>query len=1185
MSNPLEVTITLKNAYSVLSAGKKAPSSATDFSVLSLLYNKEQELNIIKSKESIFHPTTTEQRSNIQSLIEDLRKYVAMLELPLHNLAEAKYEWELKAYPLFMKACYTSRRIVVAPNGISITVADKENHQLAGVYPSAKDVEICSDTTGLASDIANGLISEAEAVATVWRKYLGASQEAWQLAANIVGGQSAQMSSSLETIIKDAKERINAAEHELQLAQEYKNFKRELDSVTTDVETLRKQYDKLSDEVSSIDPILTSFGTQNAKVTYDSKWIDTVREVAERRETMPFLPILSGGAQSNMVFNWQAAINSGKPNLCIEADTDEGLEGKMDMLDNFLATMLLAFPVRQVHITVLEYRTVNQFISNLPYKICQRYDIAKDTEAIDLLVQNLRQMYSEGRDNKLPDCCPREIVVIAGFDKGDKKFSERMEELKDIIRNGKRAGIYFALVLTEDATKYDWKGKDAAANDFMQYFAAYSTIMTEQQDYVGNGLPDYDLLHRKALIPADSGEVSGTLAKLITDYITKGAATIPNKVYDLIANGQLYSSVPIRNLDDQPKADVGKIVAPIAQTENGELINLRFDDESYISCFILGRSGMGKSFTLHTILTNLMLKYDSSAIEFILMDFKPGGVELNYYKDVPHVSKLLVNGADEQVAEEILSSLIKEMDYRGEIFHKCNQTSIGRYNTYASSHGLEQMKHIILLVDECQNMFSGANENSVVNIVTRIAKEGRSFGVHMVFATQTLQSIHSLKDALAQFRDFLFMGCGSDDVSACEITDKDVQQRVGQLVKGEVIYYHRGAEPMHGYVFNYYGKNGEYGKKTHENLLSSRFTRANKSQFYFDASQIYQLDEQELHSIYAVAKAGPISTALLGKNLSVKGDSLYAKFGNEEGANLLILGDNSIQSERVLWNAVVSLYKCNDALQKEARYYILANIPEYVDQAAKETHQRRMDMLSTLDTYQGVTIAEGKERFDTIERVAATVRGRKATIETDCQAVYDFDSIYLVIPNQQLIYSKMFNQPRGLNSLDSDLTIPGQEEPEITEQAATDVETDDLGFESLNAPASPFIALDTTCFETNASRPVETLSLDKPGKNLDEELRYILRFGPEVGVHVLLHSTAPDKIYAADTMYKSEMDNRFNDRVFLKIQQSERMSLPIADKIVQNLSSDSKSLRAVAYNSVSGAHTIIPFDIPNLQTI
>lgn len=1228
--------ITDRNVVRYLYAGKEIEGEKLDFSSVITLPDKVKIYNELFRKKKNFK-TPPLSSAEIRDEAEKFQKIKKELEPSLKDMEEFREKFAEKAKILFSKAVKAGvgflygddKYIVITEDcsrpGVFYNYGDtlslvhtvkaleglglKESKGIVNAPLGEQKSRLISS---LPKEIAEELISLADDLLPLWKSCSERLQKTKESIAPYVKGLTP---SSIEDVLKEVEKRFVEQEKDVaKQEKEYEDLEKRVKQLDEETDRLIRLAKALREDAVDADPILFSFARRKEfkakhKPQYDYNWLSEVNSAAIVRKSMPYLPVELGDTRKGEEvgvngrealfgkgFDWNKAVEDGKPNLFIEAETDEGRNGRMAMLDNFVATMLLAFPPKKLHFTIIENRTSNSFVNNLPEKICQVVK-ASDSENLKTLIESLKEKYREGRNNPLPDCSPKEIVVIAGFEKNDRKFGQLMGEMIDVVEDGYKAGIYFAIVLDKDITEYDWGDKDA--NDFEQYFTPYSIILTHEKDNEGNQIPDYELLRRPAELKTEDGEGTkeGTLGDLIIQYLEKEVSTVPNKVYEDVENGRLYESRPITNLADQSKKEAGKIVVPIAQTENGDIINLQFDDGDYRSCFIFGRSGSGKSYTLHTILTNLMLKYDPSTVDLILIDFK--GVELNYYQDVPHVSRLLVNGADREMVNEILSSIMKEMDKRREMFQKADGAAkLGDYNAYAAKKSLEQMKHVILLIDECQNLFEGKNAEAATNVVKKIAREGRSFGIHMVFATQTLHGTDIPGDALKQFSDFVFMNCGEDDVVKCEVQDRNVQKRVGKLVKGEMIYCHTGGndEPLFGYVFNYAGEGKKYHRLTQENLKSSRFSHPKEEQFYFDASQIFNFDSKEKETLKQILETSlsPIPLAALGKNLSVKGDTYYSKFKRDEGSNLLILGvNNLLQSERVLWNAVESLYVSNEMLDNQARYYILPNIPDNDEPEAIDAHKARMAYLKDLSHRPKVEMVEEADRSNIIERVAATVRVRQDLADKNSKSIKDLDSIYLIIPNQQLFYTKMGKKPRGLTSLDnfdSSSPQPGATTPAPPPTPTASAAEDDLfGFEmplmpgeENNTQTPDFMSIDMD-FGALPDAGTTSISAGKPGRTLDEELRYIMQNGPTVKVHVIMQSTAPNKIYAEDDMRRSEMSLLFNNIVLLQMNQANSMSsLPVEDtQAIQNLSTETKSLRAVAYSGDGKTRTIIPFDLPH----
>lgn len=1148
------INLTSSTLGPVFAAGKSGENKEDLSALPRLIAEKKTKLDQLAGEESKVVRSTLGTEKQIHKMRQVVEKASSKLECAISNIEKSRQKWVDIALPLFRLACLACRRVLVGPNGFGITV-DKCH---PGVYPSITDINCEMNTDGLPNDMVKMLIDQGKDAAKAWLDYMNASMDAWNEIRHTKLDLEIKKQTDIKDIVNPLKNKVAKLKKEEGYAQNYETYVQLIKNLTEEVNSLRKKQADINERMCENDPLLTSFSLPSRKNEYDREWLDKVICVASTRESMPYLPMSWADTSSAQVFDWRKAISEGRQNLYIEAATEEGLDGRMDMLDNFVATMLLAFPARQLHFTVLENRTINTFITRLPEKVCRVFDVRRDSDAISSLSRQLKEMYRAGRDNKTQDCAPREIVVFAGFEKGDRIFTEFMSNISEIVENGRRAGIYFAIVLDKDITQYDWKKEDA--NKFQRFFAPYSTILTNETDTDGNPLPDYELLRRNAKIEEDGKIKAGKLGELILSYLQSESETIQNKVYGLIESGEAYTAEPITLLSEQPRNDSNKLVVPIAQTVTGENIDMVLDDSDHMFYFVLGMTGSGKSYTLHTILTNLMLKYAPSVVDIILMDFK-NGVEMANYKGVPHVSSILANGADPHVAGEILQSLKTEMNRRDDLFKDSGTNKISDYNAYAVKNGLTQMKHIVLLVDECQDLFKIDRPFAAGEFIADTAKKGRIYGVHMILATQTTMRAGIPIDALSQFSDFIFMKCAPEDIAHCGITDRQLQNDVRNLGKGEMFYCHVGDKPIHGYVYDYAGANDVYKNKTIKNLKSRRFGSVSKKQFYFDSAQIFYYDKSETTALIKKAKAGlkPISIAALGKKLSVGLDTVYTKLGRGNGTNLLILGANELlQAERVLWNAVLSLYDCNKAIDQEAKYYILPNIPDNVEAEAKASHNTRLEILRTIAGYPEVTLVEDEDNADVIEQVAATVRSRSKLTDSNSNSVNGLDAIYLVISNQQLFARHMGRKPKGLPPIDAFAT------DYQTDTKRVPAETSKVGGSAISMPIN-FISTGT---------PSTSLSMSR---DYDDEMRYILVYGPNVNVHVIMHSTGPDKIFAGDTMSTKLMGQLFNDIVFLKMPKAGNgMVLPVNVDIVGHLNSDLKCLRALAYNGETDI--IVPFE-------
>jgi len=530
------------------------------------------------------------------------------------------------------------------------------------------------------------------------------------------------------------------------------------------------------------------------------------------------------------------------------------------------------------------------------------------------------------------------------------------------------------------------------------------------------------------------------------------------------------------------------------------------------------------------------------------MDFKEGGVELDYYRDVPHVRTLLVNGRDSQIVNEIMESIDREMRRRGEQLNKSGKKDIDDYNRYARDLGIEQMKHIVVFADECHRLFATeATKDRMCKIVANIARQGRSQGVNMVFATQLYFGSGIPKDAIKQFSDFLLMNCTGDDAHECGITDNDVKSRVGRLLKGQVVHYSGGAFQQ-GFVYDYAGRNGEYKAQTAKVLhLDGRYTKT-QPQAYFNACQRFYMHSDDLQAISA--RNSRIPVALLGRKLTVQGDGLLVKFKKKTGCNMLIMGTNKeLQAERVLWSAVMSLYYSHKTIDRPAQFNVLYTFPEEED---KEFAAQRHDVVKRISRLKGVNLIDEDERGEAIERIGKIVRER----HDGCASTEG--SIYLILPNQEHYSRSLRTRLKGANEQIAQSTLAGNHS------------TDNLGFMRIDKgdgiqPASHVGSTNTT----------------SASGTLQDELQFILSNGPEVRVHTIIQVSSPDKIFLSDYLKisSSNMNYWFTDTIILK---SGNSTLPEGVKPQQAaaLSDDLNSLRAIIYNPDEAVRTFVPYDFP-----
>jgi hypothetical protein len=209
--------------------------------------------------------------------------------------------------------------------------------------------------------------------------------------------------------------------------------------------------------------------------------------------------------------------------------------------------------------------------------------------------------------------------------------------------------------------------------------------------------------------------------------------------------------IDLANIGTGNSADYLSI--PFAIDENGGIRSLELGDPiaSGLSHYALvtGSTGSGKSTLLHTIVMSAITKYPPEELNIYLMDFKEG-TEFKIYaeKQVPHI-KLLSMDTMQEFGQSILSELCAEMTRRAKKFKEASQSTgrdIKNISQYREVTG-NKIPRILTILDEFQMLFDADTNRRVANSCGKMAANlislARVYGIHFIFATQTLGRIYS----------------------------------------------------------------------------------------------------------------------------------------------------------------------------------------------------------------------------------------------------------------------------------------------------------------------------------------------------------------------------------------------------------------------------------------------------------
>ncbi|WP_181370908.1 FtsK/SpoIIIE domain-containing protein [Helicobacter pylori] len=200
---------------------------------------------------------------------------------------------------------------------------------------------------------------------------------------------------------------------------------------------------------------------------------------------------------------------------------------------------------------------------------------------------------------------------------------------------------------------------------------------------------------------------------------------------------------------------------------------------------ICDHSGSGKSNFLHVLIQNLAFYYAPNEVQLFLLDYKEG-VEFNAYVVDPTLehARLVSVASSVGFGMSFLSWLCDEMKIRSELFKQFKVKDLSDYRKH------EKMPRLIVVIDEFQVLFSDKFtqvKGSVERSLNTLLKKGRSYGVHLILATQTMRGGAIDSSIKAQIANRIALPMDADD--STKILDDDA---ACELVRPEGIFNNNG---------------------------------------------------------------------------------------------------------------------------------------------------------------------------------------------------------------------------------------------------------------------------------------------------------------------------------------------------------------------------------------------------------
>ena len=208
------------------------------------------------------------------------------------------------------------------------------------------------------------------------------------------------------------------------------------------------------------------------------------------------------------------------------------------------------------------------------------------------------------------------------------------------------------------------------------------------------------------------------------------------------------------------------LVIPFGMGGPGKVQNLIFGKGVSHSGILIGTTGSGKSTLLHSIILSAIAHYGPDELSLYLLDFKEG-VEFSLYANnqVPQVKFVSIE-SQQELGLSILGKLCEEITERSKAFGEAKVKDIESYRRITG----KPLPRVLVIIDEFQVLFD-INTNYKVaeecaNYMNKLIKQGRSFGINVLIASQGIARLHDISlDAglFAQMTVRIVLKCDDDD--------------------------------------------------------------------------------------------------------------------------------------------------------------------------------------------------------------------------------------------------------------------------------------------------------------------------------------------------------------------------------------------------------------------------------------
>ncbi len=571
-----------------------------------------------------------------------------------------------------------------------------------------------------------------------------------------------------------------------------------------------------------------------------------------------------------------------------------------DFINTLTGRMFVSSLTRRFSVTTIDtiemegisdiFKSLNKSVFIYSRESEIRNCLEKKSQYIENVIQNILLHpiknigeYNQGKEN--PE--GYHFIIIKAFPIGLREDSLTL--LKQILKNGLRAGIHVILLVDQDELSVSENAQKQLENFDLKKFSntlLHFNFSTGQFPFTVNSNIQNFRFENLGVLQTQN----------IVKYLNKSLENRPPEVIS-------FANFIPKNSEWWSRSSSSRIEIPFGISEDKELVSLSITQESgENSAVVIGVPGSGKSVYLHAIISNSIINYSPDELELYLMDFS--GVEFNTYAlhNLPH-AKVIAPEAEREFGLSVLRELKEEGSRRMEL---CRNNEVSNIVDLRKKCPELIIPRQLVIIDEFQKLFEIETDNiskEAMLIIHVIIKEFRKFGINLILATQKLADINSSilpKDMIA---NRIVFKCSPSDIGLIGMNT------VPQLRTGECIYNSElGVVTANRKVQTFF-----ISKKEIDDLLNKvkifggtqNYTHKNTITFRSD-----ELPQFKMRDILPQEFPDEVNL-YFGEPIAISEYDVFASLKKQSNDNVLIIGGEPDVAQKIAINTPLSIMEAH----------------------------------------------------------------------------------------------------------------------------------------------------------------------------------------------------------------------------------------------------------------------------------